>query len=573
MLRFNKINIENFRNFLKLELDLRNKNVIFGLNDIGKTNFLCAIRFLLDRDFRKNGFVDSDYFQKDITKIIEITLEIDISQENDDDKKIFTYMKGAVSSSTKVVYIQLKASYSKESLLGQPMLYWGDDLSNLEDIPSTQSYYEIDRLFNVIYIDSSIQLENVFKKYISGSFRDENSLTEVEREKIIGNINSLNNSISELSNVRKIQSDMLNEYNNYRTEKGLSIAIRSEIEVDNISSKLTPYICYNSEKTYPTSGDGRRKILEYTLLSLKNKSLEDKKINIFLIEELENHLHRSMQLSLSHQLFSNILFKYMFLTTHSSLLVSQMDDVNLIKLFKYDNTDGKSYYYKVPKLYNNMKKKLNQRLADAIYADTVLLVEGPSERILFETILEYKCNEYEALGGYILEVDGINFVEYYNILKPLGINVIIKTDNDLKLNEKKREYNLLGLNRCLPLIRKQKLKNVSIDSCNEFKENKKIIQERIYDKIQKSKCELLRKNYIYLSRVDLENDLYNIIPDKMEKLVTKNNSSKEPVDYLQSSKMINMIELCNLLTNSDLDKIFKDDLFTCIKELYEKCNQ
>lgn len=61
---FKKTRIKNFRNFEDVEIDLENKNILFGLNDIGKTNFLYAIRFLFDRECRKNGLIESDFFQK-----------------------------------------------------------------------------------------------------------------------------------------------------------------------------------------------------------------------------------------------------------------------------------------------------------------------------------------------------------------------------------------------------------------------------------------------------------------------------------------------------------------------------
>ncbi|MFE6167800.1 AAA family ATPase [Viridibacillus arvi] len=42
------LTIGNFRNFEKVNIDLTNQNVVFGMNDVGKTNLLFAIRFLLD---------------------------------------------------------------------------------------------------------------------------------------------------------------------------------------------------------------------------------------------------------------------------------------------------------------------------------------------------------------------------------------------------------------------------------------------------------------------------------------------------------------------------------------------
>ncbi|MBT2291539.1 AAA family ATPase [Paenibacillus albidus] len=43
------LKIENFRNFKKAEVNLTNQNVIFGMNDVGKTNFMFSLRFLLGR--------------------------------------------------------------------------------------------------------------------------------------------------------------------------------------------------------------------------------------------------------------------------------------------------------------------------------------------------------------------------------------------------------------------------------------------------------------------------------------------------------------------------------------------
>ncbi|WP_197204578.1 ATP-dependent nuclease [Cytobacillus firmus] len=343
------------------------------------------------------------------------------------------------------------------------------------------------------------------------------------------------------------------------------------MELSNIHSKLKPYILDDKLENYPTSGDGRRKILAYTLLTLENRRVEEKKINIFLIEELENHLHRSMEIALSYQIFSDIIFKYLFMTTHSSLLISQMDDVNLIKLYKEKKVTGKSYIYKVPHDYKMLKQKLNQNLAEAIFANVVLLVEGPSEKILFERILKEKCERYESFGGYILEVDGINFIEYYKVLDALGIKVIVKTDNDLK-KVKGNKCNLLGINRCQSLINCNKKNNIKIDSSLYESNIDYVIEKKryLYDKLPVTVAKL-RRNRIYLSRVDLENDLFEVIPDIMDQLARESNSSKSAVDYLQSSKLINMIKLSKLLETDGINRIYKDERFECVKTLVELC--
>ena len=54
-MKFKNIHIKNFRNFEDVIISLDNKNIFFGLNDIGKTNFLYAIRYIFDKNIRKNS--------------------------------------------------------------------------------------------------------------------------------------------------------------------------------------------------------------------------------------------------------------------------------------------------------------------------------------------------------------------------------------------------------------------------------------------------------------------------------------------------------------------------------------
>ena len=569
------LTVRNFRNFENVDIDLTNRNIVFGLNDIGKSNFLAAIRFLLDRNFRKNGFVDSDFYNKNTIGEIVITLKIEITddEDNDDNKKIFTMMRGAIPSGAEEIFIQLRSVYEDEALMGQPNLFWGVDLENLEEIPSSQSFFELDKYFNVVYIDSSIQLEDTFKRYSREILKSESSLTGEERKVLNTHIRNLNKSVGKLKTIKTFEKELIDEYKKFKDDKKFKVSIQSEIELSNIHSKLRPYILDEKLENYPTSGDGRRKILAYTLLTLENRRLEERKINIFLIEELENHLHRSMQIALSYQIFSDDIFKYLFMTTHSSLIVSQMDNVNLIKLFKVKKVIGKSFVYRVPQAYKTLKHKLNQNLAEAIYADVVLLVEGPSEKILFERILKDKCERYESLGGYILEVDGINFKEYYTVLTALGIKVIVKTDNDLKKVKGKKECNLLGINRCQRLIRRREFPNLKgIDPIKYDKDLSYVVGRKdfVFSKLLKT-IERLKENNIYLSRVDLENDLYEVIPEVMDRLSKENNSKKSGVDYLQSKKLVNMIDLSIRMNKSAVDKIYNHERFECLKKLVDIC--
>ena len=158
-MKFKRITIKNFRNFQDIDLDLENKNVFFGLNDVGKTNLLYALRFVFDKDIRKQNLIESDFHNKNLDIPIEIIITIDISDvENRDCQKLTAQLKGALLSSHDKVYIKLYAEYNKSELLATPILSWGGDPARLREMKQRGYLYEVDYLFNVIYIDSYVDL-------------------------------------------------------------------------------------------------------------------------------------------------------------------------------------------------------------------------------------------------------------------------------------------------------------------------------------------------------------------------------------------------------------------------------
>lgn len=158
-MEFCSVIIKNFRNFEDISINLTNKNVLFGMNDVGKTNFLYALRFIFDKDIRRQNFIDTDYYKKTVNKPIEIIVAIDISDtDNNDSQKLRAKLKGALLSNQNIVYIKVKADYNKKEMIGIPVLYWGGDLDDLEEMNIHGTFFDIDYVFNVIYIDAYVDL-------------------------------------------------------------------------------------------------------------------------------------------------------------------------------------------------------------------------------------------------------------------------------------------------------------------------------------------------------------------------------------------------------------------------------
>ena len=241
-MEFKKISIKNFRNFDNIEIDISNKNIFFGLNDIGKTNFLYAMRYVFDKDVRKNGFLDSDFHRKNTAFPIEIIVSIDISEINDqDNQKLRAQMKGAVLSDHSEVFIKLVAEYNVQELIAMPIMYWGSSLDHLQEIKQQGYRYAIDHVFNVIYIDSYVDLYSLFKKNIRFLMKRDNPDDNDILEQIQSIVDQLNENISNLSGVKEFEEKITPQYQKFRSEK-VSISIKSEIAVKGLYSNIVPYI-------------------------------------------------------------------------------------------------------------------------------------------------------------------------------------------------------------------------------------------------------------------------------------------------------------------------------------------
>lgn len=558
-MEFEDIVIRNFRNFKDIKIDLSNKNIFFGLNDVGKTNFLFAIRYVFDKDVRKLNLLDSDFHHKKTNTPIEIIVTLDISDTACIDcQKLRAKLKGALLSEDKKVYIKLIAKYDKNELVALPILYWGGDIKNLQEMKQRGYLYEIDYVFNVLYIDSYVDLYSLFKKNVNSLIKNEKETDQDVLAQIQDTVGILNTHISSLSGIKDFEDKITPEYKKFRNDS-ISISIKSEIAVKGLYSNIIPYIKQDGDvNLYPTAGEGRKKLLAYSIFDIMSDESAEKKINLFLIEEPENHLHKSMQIALSKILFTDEKYRYLFVSTHSPFILYEMDNVNLVRIYNETKINSASTFYKVPKEYKKNRGMLNRSLSEAIFADKVLLVEGPSELMLFQKVLATINPFYEADGGYVLDVGGIGFRPYFEILDELEIHNAIKTDNDLR-KRKDETYSVLGFSRCNNCLPKEyRLLPVDAIAINSVQSKRELYNNNveILNKIR-------NKYYIFLSKCDLENDLDEFLHDELVGYLRED----DVVGYLQAAKHYNMVELVKVISDVDCKKIYDHYNFACLKEV------
>lgn len=577
-MKFKSIAIKNFRNFADIRVVIGNKNVFFGMNDIGKTNFLFALRYLFDRDMRKRDVIDSDFHKRNVSEDIDITVCIDIQDtESPDTQKLRAKLKGAIGSTDTEIYIKLIAKYNKIEKRADLMIFWGGNKDKLTEVKSSSGgFFELDSVFNVIYINSYIDLHDLFKKNIHALIRngegDESGDGERERT-IKAKVDEINSEIASLSGIKSFQEKLTPTYKKMRDES-VSISIKSDFAISSLYSSIVPFIHQDDDDNeYPTSGEGRKKLLAYSVYNILSDETADKKINLFLIEEPETHLHRTMQSALSHFLFDTEAndgkLNYLFISTHSPFVLSEMDDVHLVRLYNVDKIQAASELYDVPADWEKTKKKLNRTLSEAIFSDSVLLVEGESECILFERVLAEIDPFYESKGIYILSVEGVGFAPYIKMLSALSIRFIIKTDNDISKvqNSNPTAYRYAGFERI----------NMFAALCGDFDDSEKIktspaptdnlpnTRRTAYDS-RKSTIDTLREKFkLQLSHCDLEEDLCEALGGTRFAELMSAATAAEAIKRLKSKKQHIMIELVGQLSKDDCSKIYAHYNFACLK--------
>ena len=163
-MKLRKLKIVNFRNFDDCEIELSNKNLIFGMNDVGKSNLIYALRLLFDSKARNNQIYDTDFHACNKSNPIEIPCYLDISEEDDFNKIIRAKADNAITDDEVLCVIKLKIEFSNNQFIST--LSWGSENEELIEIPMRGLNRTIlDDVFYCVFIPSQNDILSKFKDF------------------------------------------------------------------------------------------------------------------------------------------------------------------------------------------------------------------------------------------------------------------------------------------------------------------------------------------------------------------------------------------------------------------------
>ena len=564
-----KVSIVGFRNYLDATINFNKSSLIIGANDSGKTNLVYAVRLLLDKNLPESELEPSEtdfHFEQNGKQSETISIELHFKDVKED--AVLSILKGSVGEDERCV---LRYSAKRGDL--SYSLYCGPNRENLNEI--TSRFYL--RYLNLRYVKSQRDLEKFIsteKKQLLKISQENRTTKEAEEDKdklqtIEKRLTAINKHVRELHYVKGATDAVNNELSKLShnlseyTVHLDSGAIETQQFIDNLKLGAS-----TAGSRISLGGDGRNNQILLSLWKAKSEREFDPESEVvfYCIEEPEAHLHPHQQRKLADYLIAELPGQT-FITSHSPQITARFSPESIVHI---KSKSGKSYAASngCSKCINTAWDKLGYRMsilpAEAFFAKSVFLVEGPSEKLFYTELSKTLKIDLDYYNISILSVDGVQFKVYTSILDAMEISWTIRTDNDISdITKNKKKYkNLAGINRCLTLARLKKIEHAPAATTHAD----------LINKGYWSRCSIkVNKKGIFLSKIDLEHDLSEEMPDELLEYSARPNLTLA-IDYLQDKKAIRMREFLGEYNEKLIDIEHGDiarALHHCLKQAKE----